>query len=93
MAPGTKQEDVTDLLVLDSSESDGVYAVHVGASPQCVKVSIQGVPMYGIVDTGADITIIGAKLFRSVATKACLKKKTFSSLIQCPGIMMVKCSP
>jgi len=33
--------------------------------------------MYGIVDTGADITIIGAKLFRLVATKACLKKRDF----------------
>ena len=34
-------------------------------------------PVYGIVDTGADITIIGGKLFKLIATKAKsrLKKK------------------
>ena len=30
--------------------------------------------MYGVVDTGADITIIGGRLFKMVATKARLKK-------------------
>ena len=54
----TSQVEVTDLLESDSSsDSDGVNAVHVGTGPRCVKVAIQGVPMYGVVDNGAEITI------------------------------------
>lgn len=37
---------------------------------QCVKVLVQGVPAYGLIDTGADITIIGGSLFQKVATVA-----------------------
>ena len=33
--------------------------------------------MYGVVDTGADITIIGGRLFKLVATKARFKKRNF----------------
>ena len=33
--------------------------------------------MYGIVDTEADITIIGGRLFKLVATKARFKKRNF----------------
>ena len=40
----------------------------------CVKVSIQRVPAYGLIDSGVDITIIGGKLLRKVATVARLKK-------------------
>ncbi|XP_065915676.1 myosin-13-like [Dysidea avara] len=74
----TSQVEVTDLLESDSSsDSDSVNAIHVGTGPRCVKVTIQGVPMYGVVDTGADITIIGGRLFKLVATKARLKKRNF----------------
>ena len=34
----------------------------------CVKVTIGGVPMYGIIDSGADITIMGGGLFQKLAT-------------------------
>ena len=40
-----------------------------------MRVLIQGVPVYGIIDTAADITIIGDQLFRKVASVARLKKK------------------
>jgi len=40
-----------------------------------VRVLIQGVPAYGIIDTAADITIIGGQLFRKVVSVAHLKKK------------------
>ncbi len=42
---------------------------------QCVKVQLQGVPAYGVIDSGADITILGGDLFRKVATVAWLKKR------------------
>ena len=40
-----------------------------------VKVQVQGVPAFGIIDTRADITVIGGKLFKRVATIARLKKR------------------
>ncbi len=45
----------------DSGEEDTVRQVRVtdqGSKPRCVKVQIAGVPMYGIIDSGADITIM-----------------------------------
>ena len=38
-------------------------------------VRLQGVPAYGIIDTAADITIVGGRLFKKIATIARLKKK------------------
>ena len=38
---------------------------------------IQGVPVVGIIDTAADITIIGGTLFQKVANVVKLKKKNF----------------
>ena len=46
-----------------------------GSKPQCVKVQVQGVPAYCVLDSGADITIMGGMLFRKVATVAQLKKR------------------
>jgi len=69
------------LLYSDSKDSDeSVNTIRVndkGSFPQCVHVLIQGVPAYGIIDTAADITIIGGRLFRKVASVAHLKKKHF----------------
>ena len=44
-----------------------------GTMPQC----LQGVPADGVVDTAADITIMGGKLFALVASSARLRKKDF----------------
>jgi len=40
---------------------------------------VQGVPAVGIVDTAADITIMGDSLFKKVASVARLRKKDFKS--------------
>ena len=41
-----------------------------GSIPQCVWVQVQGVPAYGLVDSGADITITGGALLKMVAIVA-----------------------
>lgn len=65
--------------MLYSSDSDGsVSAVRVndrGSKPQYVNVTIQGVPTSGIIDTGADITIMGGELFKKISDAVRLKKK------------------
>ena len=45
-----------------------------GSILQCVWVSVPGVLAYGLIDSGADITILGGDLFKRVATVAKLKK-------------------
>ena len=45
-----------------------------GSKPQCVRVVVQGVPLYGIVDSAADITIMGGDAFKQVAAAAKLRK-------------------
>ena len=55
-----------------------------GSHSQCVKVQVQGVPAYGLIDTGADITIIGGKLFKRVATVVRLKKSHFKKADKIP---------
>ena len=49
-----------------------------------MKVFIQGVPAYGLIDSGADITIIGGSLFKKVATVARLRKKNFMKADKVP---------
>jgi hypothetical protein len=48
-----------------------------GSHPHCANVLIQGVPAYGIIDSGADITIIDGTLYKKVATTVRLKKRDF----------------
>lgn len=48
-----------------------------GSHPNCAKVMVQGVPAYEIIDSGADIMIIGGLSFKKVATTARLKKRDF----------------
>lgn len=43
-----------------------------GSRQQYADVLIEGVPATGIVDSGADITIMNGKLFARVAAVACL---------------------
>ena len=35
-----------------------------GTLPRCVKMEVQGIPMYGIMDSGADITIMRDQTFK-----------------------------
>ena len=68
-------------LLFSESEDEGdvrrVMVADQGSRPQLARVEIQGVPADGVVDTAADITIMGGKLFALVATSAQLRKKDF----------------
>jgi len=81
----TVPEELSDLLASDSDEGD-VLTIQAGTGSRCAKVKIQGVPVYGIVDTGADITITGGKLFKLIATQATprLKKRDLQKLDKVP---------
>ena len=46
-----------------------------GASPQSVQVIVAGVPVDGIVDTAADIAIVGTETFKHIAAVAKLKRR------------------
>jgi len=74
-------EDPTTYLQSDSDpEMESVKLVRVrdeGSQPREAQVQLQGVSVWGIVDSGADITIIGKELFKTVATVNKLKKKGF----------------
>ena len=72
--------DPTDFLHSSDSDDGNVCIVRVedrGSKPRMVMVDIQGVPARGIIDSGADITIINGDLFQRVATIARLKKEYF----------------
>ena len=59
----------------DEEPNVGVIRVTDGDSKcQYTKVVVGGVPLYGTVDSGADITITGSNAFKQVATVAKLRK-------------------
>ena len=63
--------------LLDDSEEEEIRRMRLdynGSRSRYAQVEVQGVPAQGIVDSGADITIIGGELFRSVAAVARLRK-------------------
>ena len=78
----TKGAEPMDFLHSSSDKETpaSLKAVHImdkGSIPQCVRVQVQGVPAYGLIDSGADITIMGGILFKKVATIARLRKRDF----------------
>ena len=80
-----------DVLYSSSDESDdpnpGVHQVRItdkGSQSHCAHVQIQGVPVCGIIDSGADITIIGGSLFKRVATVARLRQRDFKAADKTP---------
>ena len=68
-------------LLFSESEDEGdvkrVMVTDHGSRPQFARVDVQGVPADGVIDTAADITIMGGKLFALVASSARLCKKDF----------------
>ena len=65
-------QDPLSLLYSSSDESDSICAVRVqdeGSQPHYAEVQVQGVLAQGIIDSAADITIIGADLFQKVAIR------------------------
>ena len=82
-------ESALSVADLYSSDDDNTNArlIHVkdgGSCPQWVKVEIQGVPAEGVIDSGADITIIEGELFKKVAAVARLKKKDLKEADKTP---------
>jgi len=76
-----------DVLLSDTDDEDVIHEVRItdkGSAFQCVDVQVQGVPAVGIVDTAADITIMGGKLFKKVASVARLRKKDFKDADKVP---------
>ena len=85
----TQGPEPSDFLYSSSEEDTpaNVRTVHItdkGSIPQCVRVQVQGVPAYGLIDSGADITIIGGTLFKKVAAVAKLRKRDFKQADKVP---------
>ena len=77
--PATTNQSPLGLLFSDSDD-ESVKQIRVednGSHPQLARVDVHGVPADGIIDTAADITIMGGKLFALVATTAKLRKRNF----------------
>lgn len=65
----SRQNEQSPLELLHSSDTDKgevctVQMSDTGSYSQCARVLIQGVPVYGIVNTAVDITVIGGTLFQ-----------------------------
>lgn len=76
---GEGTEDLLGMLLSDSDE-EHVNLIQLrdkGSSARGASVQIQGVPAVGVLDSGSDITIMGAKLFAKVALAARLRKRDF----------------
>lgn len=72
----TDSHDPWAYLLPDGEEGD-VRLVQVpdrGSQPRCAPVVIGGVEAMGVIDTGADITIIGKRLFLAIMAARKLKK-------------------
>ena len=78
MVQSNTKDDPFKYLLPDSDDKEprvGVIRVTNGGSKcQYAKVVVGGVPLYGIVNSGADITIMGRNAFKQVATVAKLRK-------------------
>ena len=68
-------------------KQDGVRKIKVtdsGSKTHCVRLGVQKVPVYGLIDSGSDITIIGSSLFKRVAAVARLKKESLMTADKTP---------
>ena len=72
----------------ENSEDDAVVnqvrVAYKGSQAHCARALIQSVHAYGIIDSGADITIMGGTLFKWVATAARLRKRNFLATDKTP---------
>ena len=76
------ERDPRQFLLPDSDREELVVRVtqicvpDKGSRPQLVRVVVAGVPVEGVVDTAADITIVGegAETFKCIATVAKLRR-------------------
>ena len=71
--------DLLSCLLPDSNKDDHICQVRIddrGSRQQYVDVLVGGVPARGVIDSGADITIMGGDLFRRVAAAAQLRRSS-----------------
>ena len=75
----TDQKRTLQLLFPADDESgskvDVVRVPDRGSRPRSARVDIQGVPAYGVVDSGSDVTIMGGELLYKVAAVAKLRRR------------------
>ena len=64
------RENPLNSLHPDSGDSQSDIKAVKASKLREVLVDVQGVPPAGIIDSGADITIMGAELFKKVASVA-----------------------
>ena len=68
-----------------SDDLDGVTLVRItdkGSRSHCVAIEVHGVPVDDVIDTGADISIIGGEVFRKIAAVAKLRKSQLKKQIR-----------
>ena len=58
-----------------SAQVDEIRVYDQGSRPQMVRVVIAGVPVKGVVNTATDITIVGAEVFKRIASVAKLRQR------------------
>ena len=72
-------DNLIDFLFSSSDEEDpAIRQIKVkdeGSKTHCARIQVQGAPMYGIMNSGVDITIIGGSLFRKLANIVRLRKR------------------
>ena len=82
----SKVLDPMSLLYLSSDEGDSICVVQVkdeGSQPHYAEVLVQGVLSQDVIDSGADITIMGTSLFQKVATANRIKNRDFHKPDKC----------
>ena len=84
MVSSNIMDDPVNYLLSDSDESGEVRVQDHGSAPRRAKVSVEGVPMLGVIDTAADVTIMGGEMFKQVATVAKLHKRDFKPVDKTP---------
>ena len=75
-----REDPLVFLYSSDSEEGDDVRRVRVsdeGSCPWFARVKIEGVTIEGIIDSGADISIMGGELLKRVGAIVRLRKKNF----------------
>ena len=76
-----------DLLYSSDSDDGSINTVRIedkGSRPRKVAVDLHGLPVQGVIDSGADITIMNGDVFKKVAAIARLRKKAFKSADKIP---------
>ena len=84
---GDDSANPVEYLYSDSEEEQDVRMIQIadkGSHSQYAEVFIQGIPAEGLIDSGAEITIMGGELFKKVATVNKLKKKDFKKSDKIP---------